>query len=106
MTREFAFPGTRAHYAPDRVVDLQHLTLAVEVDLAERAIRGTATLRCAVIAPATRRLELDAVELAIEKVTVGGKSADYRHDGKRLRIELPKAAEPGSELVIAVDYHG
>src|SRR5258705_8341061 len=70
MTREFAFPGTRARYAPDRVVDLQHLALAVTVELEQRSIQGTATLRCSVIAPNTRSVELDAVELAIDKVEV------------------------------------
>lgn len=70
MNRDFAFPGTRARYAPDRLVDLQHLTLAVEVDLPERAIRGTATLRCVVIAPDTRSVELDAVELVIDRKSV------------------------------------
>ena len=29
MTREFAFPGTRARWAPDRVVDIQHLALRI-----------------------------------------------------------------------------
>ena len=34
-------------------------------------------------------IELDAVELTIDKVTVGGKPATFRHDGKKLRVELP-----------------
>ena len=72
MNREFAFPGTRPRWAPDRVVDIQHLALELTVDPAKRGIAGTATLRVAVIAPDTRSVELDAVELTIERVTVGG----------------------------------
>ncbi|MDQ3341104.1 MAG: HEAT repeat domain-containing protein [Myxococcota bacterium] len=106
MNREFAFPGTRARYAPDRTVDVQHLTLVLDVDPAKRIVAGTATLRCSVIAPATRVVELDAVELAIEKVTANGASAPFRHDGKRLRIELAKPLATGAELVLAVDYRG
>ncbi len=106
MNREFAFPGTRPRYAPDRVVDIQHIALDLDVDPGKREVAGTATLRGAVIAPNTRTLELDAVELTIDKVTVGGKPAKFRHDGKRLRIELADGLASGAELVIAVDYRG
>ncbi|HEX4419802.1 MAG TPA: M1 family aminopeptidase [Kofleriaceae bacterium] len=106
MNREFAFPGTRPKWAPDRVVDIQHLALAIEVDPARRSVAGTATLRVVVIAPGTRSVELDAVELTIERITVGGGDAGFRHDGKRLRIELPGGAAAGAELVIAVTYRG
>src|SRR5689334_7275086 len=100
MNREFAFPGTRARWAPDRVVDIQHIALAIEVDPAKRTVSGTSTLKGVVIAPKTRAVELDAVELVIEKVTVGGAAATFRHDGKKLRVELPRPMATGAELVI------
>jgi len=106
MNREFAFHGTRPRWAPDRVVDIQHIALDIEVDPAARSVRGTATLRAAVIAPHTRVVELDAVELAIERVEVGGAGTTFRHDGKKLRVELPEEMAAGSELVLAVRYHG
>jgi aminopeptidase N len=106
MTREFAFPGTRARWAPDRVVDIQHLALELAVDPATRSVAGTATLRVAVIASDARTIELDAVELTIERVTIGGAEAGFRHDGRKLRVELPAEIHAGSELVIAVAYRG
>jgi aminopeptidase N len=106
MSREFAFPGTRPRFAPDRVVDIQHIALVLDVDPAKRTVSGTATLRAMVIAPATKVVELDAVELLIEKVTAGGKPAAFRHDGKRLRVELPNALATGAELTLAIDYKG
>jgi len=106
MNREFAFPGARPRYAPDRVVDLQHLALVLDVDPHARTVEGTATLRGAVVAPNTRTLELDAVELTIDAVTVGGAPATFRHDGKKLRIELGKPLATGAELVVAVAYRG
>jgi aminopeptidase N len=102
MSREFAFPGTRPRYAPDRVVDIQHLALALEVDPARRTVAGTATLRAMVIAPGTRTVELDAVELAIDRVTAGGAPAPFRHDGRRLHVELPAALAAGAVLELAV----
>jgi aminopeptidase N len=106
MNREFAFPGTRARWAPDRVVDIQHLALVLEVDPARRTVAGTVTLRVAVIAAETRHVELDAVELTIDRVTVAGAAAGFRHDGKKLRIELPRPAAIGTELVLEVTYRG
>ena len=106
MNREFAFPGTRAKFAPDRVVDIRHLALELEVDPRQRTMAGTATLRCAVIAPGTRAVELDAVELQIERVTAGGVEVPFRHDGRRLRVELAAPLATGAELVLAVTYRG
>jgi aminopeptidase N len=107
MTREFAFPGTRARWAPDRIVDIQHLAIALDVDPTRGSIAGTVTLRCCVIAGLAHAVELDAVELTIERVTVNDAAAGFRHDGKKLRIELPGGtAAAGSELMIAVGYRG
>ncbi|HEX8107669.1 MAG TPA: M1 family aminopeptidase, partial [Kofleriaceae bacterium] len=109
MIREFAFPGTRPRWAPDRVVDIQHLSLVLDVDPAARSVAGTATLRCRALADDTRSVELDAVELTIERVTVGGEPAAFRHDGRKLRIELPvppQGAAAGAELAITVAYRG
>ncbi|HEY5949793.1 MAG TPA: M1 family aminopeptidase [Kofleriaceae bacterium] len=106
MSREFAFPGTRPRFAPDRVVDIQHIALVLDVDPTKRSVTGTATLRAMVIAPNTKVVELDAVELMIEKVSAGGKPAAFRYDGKRLRVELPTPLAAGAELTLAVDYKG
>ncbi|MEO8554215.1 MAG: M1 family metallopeptidase, partial [Kofleriaceae bacterium] len=105
MAREFAFPGTQPKFAPDRVVDILHILLELEIDPEARTVAGTATLRAAALAP-TSFVELDAVELAIDKVTANGKPAPFRHDGKKLRIELAKPLEPANELVLAITYHG
>jgi aminopeptidase N len=106
MTREFAFPGTRARWAPDRVVDIQHLALELEVDPDNRRVAGTVRLRVAVIAADTHVIELDAVELTIDSVTAAGAPVGFRHDGKRLRIELAHAPAIGSELQLVVAYRG
>src|ERR1041385_8657960 len=106
MNREFAFPGTRARWAPDRVVDIQHLALTLDVDPAGRSVAGTAVLTCRVIAADTRWVELDAADLTIERGAVGVHPIDFRHDGKKLRVELPPPAAADSELVMEVGYRG
>src|SRR5580692_561744 len=105
MSREFAFPGTRPKFAPDRVVDIVHIALVLDVDPAARSVAGTATLRTTALGQ-TRSVELDAVELEIASVTANGKPAAYRHDGKKLRVELVRELQPGDELVLAIEYSG
>ena len=104
-SREFAFPGTQPKFAPDRVVDILHIVLEIEVDPAARTVAGTATLRAAGLA-ATKIVELDAVELTIDSVTANGSEAAFRHDGRKLRIELGTTLQPAEELVLAIAYRG
>jgi aminopeptidase N len=104
--REFSLPGTKAKYAPDRVVDVEHVKLELDVDPAIRRIAGTATLTASVIAPATRHVTLDAVELEIERVTCDGKPVAHRHDGKLLRVDLGSPRAAGDKLALAIRYAG
>ncbi len=106
MTREFAFPGTRAQYAPDRVVDVEHIALGIAIDPLARTVTGTATLRTRAVADRTRSIELDAVELQIRRVTVNGVPVTFRHDGKRLRIDFGAELPLGAEIELAIDYTG
>ena len=106
MNREFAFPGTRAKYAPDRVVDIEHIALGIAIDPAARTVTGTATLRMRAVAAATRSIELDAVELQIRRVTANGVAVTYRHDGRRLRVDLAAPLPVGLSFELAIDYTG
>jgi aminopeptidase N len=104
MSREFAFPGTRPRFAPDRVVDIEHVALRLDVDLDARSIRGTARLAFRVIAPDTLWLELDAVELAIGWAEIGGQPVETRHDGRKLRVKLPAPQPAGAALELTLGY--
>jgi aminopeptidase N len=106
MAREFALPGTRPRWAPDRVVDVEHIRLVLDLDPDARRLRGTAYLTVRVIAPATRFVELDAVELEIASVTSGDAALDFRHDGRRLRVDLGDARAAGDQLTLDVAYGG
>jgi aminopeptidase N len=106
MPREFALPGTRPKYARDRVVDVEHLRLVLDVDPAARRITGVAHLSCTAIAPKVRWVELDAAELVVTGVRVDGDKAAFAHDGHRLRIHLGGELAAGDRLDLAVEYAG
>ncbi|HVV82356.1 MAG TPA: M1 family aminopeptidase [Kofleriaceae bacterium] len=105
MPREFALPGTRARYAPDRAIDVEHYRIAVDLHPQERRIDGTTTITAVVVAGGLRHVELDAVELELEAVTVDGEpAAGFAHDGQRLRVDLGGARARGDRLTLVVRY--
>jgi aminopeptidase N len=106
MSREFAFPGTRPRFAPDRVVDIEHLALRLALDVEARAVRGEVELTFAVIAPGTHWIELDAVELSVERVALGDAALEFRHDGRRLRVRLPAPQPSGARHRLTIGYAG
>ena len=115
MQRAFSPPGTRPRYAPDHACDVRHVKIALDIDVDARRISGRCSLTLAPIAAPLGWLPLDAVELDIERVSVGGRDVPHRHDGKVLRVNLgAEAAESGeaaeggeaAEIILDIDYSG
>ena len=106
MSREFAFPQTRPVYAADRVVDIEHIKIVVDVNVTGRAVQGAVTLRITALAAAVTSVELDAVELSIASVAVADKPAKFSHDGKKLRITLPNRLLAGKTTTLHIEYAG
>jgi aminopeptidase N len=100
MHRPFALPGTRPRYVRDRGYDMRHLRLDLALDFEARRLAGTATLRVAPLAGTPRRLELDAVELAIDTVEADGRELAFAYDGCVLAIEPPQ----GEEIELRIRY--
>ena len=96
MKRPFALPGARPRYAPDRLLDVQHIQLEVRLDVADKRIDGVCRTTLAPIVADVRQLELDAVEMDIQEVRLegsGGGEHNFASDGKKLRIELAPPAK-------------
>jgi aminopeptidase N len=106
MPREFALPGARPRYAPDRQFDVKHIRIDLDIDVDAKRIEGTCALTISPIAPGLQRLQLDAVELEIAQVTCGGKRLEHGHDGKVLTVNLGPPRQPEDELVIEIAYSG
>jgi aminopeptidase N len=104
MSREFVLPGTRARWAPDRPVDVQHYRIAIALDPDERRIAGECTVRARVLARELRRLELDAVELEISAVTEGKEARRFTHDGRTLSIDLGEVRTTGQSIEVTITY--
>jgi len=103
--KPFAMPGDTAHYARDRLVDVQHIKLEITIDPARKRVSGTASTTFAPINDGVDHVEFDAVEMEIAGVTLRGRSQRprYTYDGERLRIHLGKR-KAGEEITTVVRY--
>jgi aminopeptidase N len=89
--RPFALPTSTRHFERDRPFAIEHLHLDVTLEPAERSLRGKATLDVRRIDPAATELLLDAVGFDVRELTLDGKRAPWRYDGRALRIDVDVA---------------
>ncbi|MCH7699973.1 MAG: HEAT repeat domain-containing protein, partial [Chloroflexi bacterium] len=103
---EFALPGDEPHYARDRLVDVQHIKLDIEIDPEAKSIQGTARTTFRPINDGVSHVEFDAVEMEIEDVRIQGRKtkATYSYDGNKLRIELGRGRKAGERITTVVRY--
>jgi aminopeptidase N len=105
MPRPFAPPGTATHYVPDRPVAVSHVRLNFEPDLAARTLLGQSCLTLTARQDGVDKVELNAVDMTIERVSVDGKSVSgVDYDGECLRIALGRTFARGERFTVAVDY--
>src|SRR6266540_1485097 len=64
-------------YAPDRQIDILHLTLDVTPDFTQRTVTGSATWKFKPIAKPFAELKLDGVDLNVSSVTSTEKVLGY-----------------------------
>jgi aminopeptidase N len=107
MVKPFVPPGTPTHYTPDRPVAVAHVRLEIDLDLARRSLAGRATLHLTARRDGLTHVELHAVEMTIDAVTVDERQvapSTWRYDGRVLRVPLGRAVTREQRLVVAVSY--
>jgi aminopeptidase N len=103
---EYALPGDRMVYAPDRPADVRHMDLDLALDFATRTVRGSVTTTFAVLFEELEQISFDAAELRVTRVRLEGADADldFWLDGEKLRARLDRAYRHGEEFVVRVEY--
>ncbi len=102
---QFALPGDRPHYAPDRPADVQHVDLRLTLDLEAGRVRGTVATTFRALFDDLRLVRLSASELEVERVAlVNGPALRATQDGRSLTIALDRAYQHGETFTIAIDY--
>jgi len=100
----FAPPDTKPQLLPDAVFRTDHVRLEFDVDLKRCAADATCTTSFTILADRTREVSFDAVAFKVLSVAFEDKKAAFKHDGKTLKIRLPRAALAGERLQVAVRY--
>jgi aminopeptidase N len=102
--KEFALPGARPQYMPDKPGNVEHIALIVSIDLEAKSLTGSCRIRLRVIDGGVRTLRLDAVEMQVSAVSVDGAGIAFMHDGKQLTLELAQVPQADQVLEIAIQY--
>jgi aminopeptidase N len=92
-------------YAPDREIDIEHLTLDVIPDFKQRTVNGSATWKFKPIAKPFAELKLDAVDLSVASVSSTEKVLGYQVTEDKVIITFAEAIPTGKEASVTVNYN-
>jgi aminopeptidase N len=102
--RPFALAGARAHYGPDKVVDVVHIDLQLRPDLAAHTVHGICTTTVVALDRPVASVRLDAIDLQIDSVVRDGAALPFRSTSDALVVEFPVPLAPGERTAFAVTY--
>lgn len=92
------------HYAPDREVDLLHLTIDVTPDFQKRAITGTTTLRFRPNVESLRVLRLDAVDLRVRSVESAEPIQGWQLTTNQIVVTFAEMLPADRDTLVQVTY--
>ncbi len=99
--KSFYIPESSEHYPPDRRVETEHVRLELSLDLPNKRVSGTCTLRVRPVGKGVKAVALDAVGLKIESVSLDGAKCGYEYDNAKLSVHLPEELSGRHEISVA-----
>lgn len=91
-------------YAPDRDVDVTHVTIDVTPDFAARTIAGVTNITFVPIVKPLTELKLDAIDLNLVSVQAEAKIAGYTATDEAITITFSPPVLPGDTTTVTVTY--
>lgn len=91
-------------YAPNREIDILHLTLDVTPNFKQRTVAGTTTLRFKPIAKPIEELRLDAVDLTVSSVTSSETVRSFQATDKKLIVIFENPIPPDKEATVTISH--
>jgi len=102
--RAFAHKGARPHYAPDTPVRPVHLKLDLAFDWEAERVFGSTTYQVDVLAAGVSEITLDAVNLDIQRATVGGRTAAFDATGEKLVLSPKTRLRSGTRTTVRIEH--
>lgn len=92
---------------PDSNFDVKHYDIHIRIDVANRSISGTVTLKALAVVSDLKTIRLDlADEMNVESVTSDGQKLTFDHSNRRLTINLARTYRKGSPFEVTTNYSG
>ncbi|MEM7245345.1 MAG: M1 family aminopeptidase [Acidobacteriota bacterium] len=91
-------------YALDRSVDLNHVNIALSIDIDAGRVEGRTELKAAALRDGTTEIVLDAMDFDLGPVRIDGQTVTPSYDGEKLRLPLNPPRQRGDQMTITVDY--
>ena len=96
------FANASPKFAPDRTFDLLHVKVELVVDAKARTYRGVSTNTLAPLRDGAPIIYHAGSNLAIDKVTVDGKTVQFRRDGEKIIVQ--STAKRGQKVVVGTTF--
>ena len=91
-------------YAPDRDVDITHVTIDVTPDFNACTIQGTTVISFTPLAKPLSELKLDAIDLNVASVESPSRIASYSATDKSIKIAFGPPILPGETTTVTIRY--
>ncbi len=99
-----ALPGDRPKWPRDRVVEVRHIKLELGLDIAEKAVFGTATHTVAAKNDGVRNVPFDGMDMDVREVRIDGEARPFENDGRTITVDVGRGRQRGEAFDIAISY--
>jgi aminopeptidase N len=100
----FSLKGTTAVYPPDRLFDMQHIKLSIQVDFKTSSFSASCDMQVQALSDHATTIDFDAVHFHIQSVQWNGQRVKYRYNGKKLTVSISKPVSKGTRAQVVVSY--
>lgn len=90
--------------APDREFHMLNVDLSFKFDLQKKEVFGTAVEKIAPLRANYDTVHLNAVDMTIQKITMGGEALGFKYDGNTLSVGLHRAYGIDDTLTYTIVY--
>ncbi|MGQ4891428.1 MAG: M1 family aminopeptidase [Candidatus Njordarchaeia archaeon] len=102
--RDFAFPDYTLKYPRQPRYKLEHVFLKIWLHIHDRKIDGEVEIKFKPLIENFTYLDLDAVDMAIKKVTFMGEEVKYNYDGEKLFVYFDKPLGKENQYSVVINY--
>ena len=102
--KSFELPGAYPHYNPDRPGQVEHIFLDLVFEIPKKRYSGICQVRINPVVDGVTSLTMDAVDLIIKGIKVGGTQQSFDYDGEQIHISLTTPTQAGKAFTLEIAY--